>query len=136
MAITCTITAPDVDGEGPTRLQSWMTPVKTFVVPGNPLFVLSRAGKAFEFSFRNQGRWKKNRAFAGYPAVRHPVYGVHLGLVVGLPEQVIHCIGGHSMHGEGALIESSLEGMIVKYCDNSFWRILERAWERRQASSG
>ena len=94
------------------------------------------AGKAFEFSFRNQGRWKKNRAFAGYPAVRHPVYGVHLGLVVGLPEQVIHCIGGHSMHGEGALIESSLEGMIVKYCDNSFWRILERAWERRQASSG
>ena len=49
MAITCTITAPDVDGEGPTRLRSWLTPVKTFVVSGDPLFVLSRAGKAFEF---------------------------------------------------------------------------------------
>ena len=94
------------------------------------------AGKAFEFSHRNQGRWKTNRALAGYPAVRHPVYGVHLGLTVGLPERVVHCIGGHSMNGEGALIESSLEGMIIRYCDNSFWRILERAWERRQASHG
>jgi len=88
------------------------------------------AGKAFEFSARNDARWKANPAVSGFPAIRHPVYGVHLGLVVGLPEAVVHCIGGHSLNGEGALIQSSLETTIVKYCDHSFWRILERAWER------
>ena len=92
------------------------------------------AGKAFEFSPRNEARWKADPAGAGYPAVRHPVYGVHLGYVVGLPEAVIHCIGGHSLNGEGALIKSSLETTIVKYCDHSFWKILERAWERSQAT--
>jgi 23S rRNA maturation-related 3'-5' exoribonuclease YhaM len=90
------------------------------------------AGKAFEFSPRNEARWKTDPAASGYPAVRHPLYGVHLGYVVGLPEAVIHCIGGHSLNGEGALIKSSLETTIVKYCDHSFWRILERAWERSQ----
>jgi hypothetical protein len=92
------------------------------------------AGKAFEFSPRNEARWKADPAGVGYPAVRHPVYGVHLGYVVGLPEAVIHCIGGHSLNGEGALIKSSLETTIVKYCDHSFWKILERAWERSQAT--
>jgi 23S rRNA maturation-related 3'-5' exoribonuclease YhaM len=91
-------------------------------------------GKAFEFSHRNQARWDKNRAFQGFPAIRHPVYGVHLGLVVGLPEQVVHCIGGHSLPGEGALIEASLETTIVKYCDHSFWKILERAWVRKESA--
>jgi HD domain len=90
------------------------------------------AGKAFEFSTRNDARWKANPAISGFPAIRHPVYGVHLGLLVGLPEEVIHCIGGHSLNGEGALIQSSLETTIVKYCDHSFWRILERAWERKK----
>jgi 23S rRNA maturation-related 3'-5' exoribonuclease YhaM len=92
-------------------------------------------GKAFEFSHRNQQRWSDDPARAGYPAIRHPVYGVHLGLVVGLPEAVIHCIGGHSLNGEGALIEPSLETMIVKYCDHSFWKILERAWIRKENAS-
>jgi 23S rRNA maturation-related 3'-5' exoribonuclease YhaM len=90
-------------------------------------------GKAFEFSARNEARWKANPALSGSPSIRHPVYGVHLGLVVGLPEAVVHCIGGHSLNGEGALIQTSLETTIVKYCDHSFWRILERAWERSQA---
>jgi 23S rRNA maturation-related 3'-5' exoribonuclease YhaM len=92
-------------------------------------------GKAFEFSAVNQERWNRDPARSGNPAIRHPVYGVHLGLVVGLPEEVLHCIGGHSVNGEGALIESSLETTIVKYCDHSSWKILERAWERQQASS-
>jgi 23S rRNA maturation-related 3'-5' exoribonuclease YhaM len=91
-------------------------------------------GKAFEFSRHNQARWKANPALSGFPAIRHPVYGVHLGLVVGLPESIVHCIGGHSLPGEGALIQASLETTIVKYCDHSFWKILERAWERRGAS--
>ena len=91
-------------------------------------------GKAFEFSPQNEARWNENRAVAGFPAIRHPVYGVHLGLVVGLPEEVVHCIGGHSLPGEGALIEASLETTIVKYCDHSSWKILERAWLRRESS--
>jgi 23S rRNA maturation-related 3'-5' exoribonuclease YhaM len=92
-------------------------------------------GKAFEFSSQNQTRWSGDPAQAGHPAIRHPVYGVHLGLVVGLPEPVIHCIGGHSLNGEGALIDASLETTIVKYCDHSFWKILERAWIRQNAGS-
>lgn len=91
-------------------------------------------GKAYEFSARNDTRWKAKPSSSGYPAVRHPIYGVHLGFVVGLPEAVIHCIGGHSLNGEGALIQSSLETTIVKYCDHSFWRILERAWERQRTA--
>lgn len=91
-------------------------------------------GKAFEFSQRNERRWKANRGRFGYPAIRHPVYGVHLGLTVGLPEEVIHCIGGHSLNGEGALIEGSLETTIVKYCDHSSWKILERAWIKNSSA--
>jgi putative nucleotidyltransferase with HDIG domain len=91
-------------------------------------------GKAFEFSPHNEARWNSNRAIGGYPAIRHPVYGVHLGLTVGLPEEVVHCIGGHSLPGEGALIEASLETTIVKYCDHSSWKILERAWVRKESS--
>jgi hypothetical protein len=32
------------------------------------------------------------------------------------------------------LIEASLETTIVKYCDHSFWKILDRAWLRAQSS--
>jgi putative nucleotidyltransferase with HDIG domain len=84
-------------------------------------------GKAYEFSERNQERWRRDPTVAGLPAVRHPVYGVHLALKVGLPEAVVHSVGGHSLHGEGALIESGLENTIVKYCDHSFWKILAKA---------
>jgi len=84
-------------------------------------------GKAFEFSPRNRERWDGDRIHTGRPAVRHPVYGVHLGLRAGLPEAVIHCIGGHSLHGEGAFIEASLELRIIQYADIAFWEMLETA---------
>jgi putative nucleotidyltransferase with HDIG domain len=83
-------------------------------------------GKAFEFSPANTARWRANPTAAGNPAIRHPVYGVHLALMVGLPEVVVHSIGAHSLHGEGALIESSLEGACVRYADHTFWKVLER----------
>ncbi|MEZ4522391.1 MAG: HD domain-containing protein [Thermomicrobiales bacterium] len=35
-------------------------------------------GKPFEFSPRNQQRWKNDVGAAGYPAIRHSVYGVHV----------------------------------------------------------
>ncbi len=82
-------------------------------------------GKPFEFSPRNQARWEGNPAAAGYPAIRHSVYGVHIALSVGLPEAVAHTAGAHS--GEGELITRSLENTIVHHADYAYWRILERA---------
>jgi putative nucleotidyltransferase with HDIG domain len=84
-------------------------------------------GKAYEFSPRNRARWDSDQIHAGRPAVRHPVYGVHLGLLAELPEGVIHCIGAHSLHGEGAFVEASLEARIVQYADIAFWEMLETA---------
>jgi putative nucleotidyltransferase with HDIG domain len=84
-------------------------------------------GKAYEFSPRNRARWDADRMHAGRPAVRHPVYGVHLGLRAQLPEGVIHCIGAHSLHGEGSFVEASLEARIVQYADLAFWEMLETA---------
>src|SRR5947208_2864095 len=57
-------------------------------------------GKPWEFSPRNQERWRANPAAVGYPSVRHPAYGVHLALTVGLPEAVVHAAGCHSGEGE------------------------------------
>lgn len=82
-------------------------------------------GKPYEFSPRNQARWRANPAAAGYPAIRHPVYGVHIALTVGLPEAVAHAAGAHS--AEGQHIMRSLENTIVHAADHAFWAILERA---------
>lgn len=82
-------------------------------------------GKPFEFSPKNQERWKKNIAASGYPAIRHSVYGVYCALSVGLPEAVAHTAGAHS--GEGELIKRSLENTVVHYADHAYWWILDRA---------
>jgi len=50
-------------------------------------------GKPFEFSPKNQERWKAKVGASGYPAIRHSVYGVHVALSVGLPEAVAHTAG-------------------------------------------
>jgi len=84
-------------------------------------------GKAYEFSPRNRERWDADAMHTGRPAVRHPVYGVYLGLQAGLPEAVIHCIGAHSLHGEGSFVEASLELRIIQYADIAFWEMLETA---------
>lgn len=82
-------------------------------------------GKPFEFSPANQSRWQANPAISGYPALRHPVYGAHIALTVGLPEAVAHACGGHSAEGENIL--RSLENTIIHYADRAFWRVLARA---------
>jgi putative nucleotidyltransferase with HDIG domain len=82
-------------------------------------------GKPFEFSHKNQQRWMDDPSEAGYPAIRHSVYGVHIALSVGLPEQVAHCCGAHS--GEGELIQRSLETTIVHHADKAWWRIIKSA---------
>jgi putative nucleotidyltransferase with HDIG domain len=82
-------------------------------------------GKPFEYSPRNRARWEADPKKAGYPAIRHPVYGAHIALMVGLPEAVAHAAGGHSAEGER--IERSLENTIIHMADVAFWGILRKA---------
>lgn len=82
-------------------------------------------GKPYEFSPRNQERWKSDVGASGYPAIRHSVYGVHVALTVGLPEAVAHAAGAHSAEGE--LIERSLENTLVHYADGAYWHVMKLA---------
>lgn len=84
-------------------------------------------GKPFEYSPRNQERWRSNPAAAGYPAIRHPAYGVYLTLTVGLPEAVAHTAGAHPTGAEGEFVIRSLENTIVQHADRAFWKMVERA---------
>ena len=81
-------------------------------------------GKPFEFSPANQARWRADPAKVGYPSVRHPAYGVHVALTVGLPEAIVHTAGAHSAEGEN--VERSLENTIVHLADHAYWTILRR----------
>jgi putative nucleotidyltransferase with HDIG domain len=80
-------------------------------------------GKAYEFA--GWERWKKERSRTGSPALRHPVYGAHLALQLGLAEEIVHCIAAHPYMGEGQFVKASLETTIVQYADVAFWKILE-----------
>jgi 23S rRNA maturation-related 3'-5' exoribonuclease YhaM len=80
-------------------------------------------GKAYEYE--HWDRWVQERARTGSPSLRHPAYGAHLALVVGLPEPVVHCIAVHSYLAEGAFVRASLETTIVQYADAAFWTMLE-----------
>jgi putative nucleotidyltransferase with HDIG domain len=89
--------------------------------------LLHDVGKPFEYSPRNQAAWERNPAAAGWPSLRHPIYGAHIALKVGLPESVIHIVGAHSTGGEGDLVIRSLENTIVQFADLAFWKMAERA---------
>ena len=80
-------------------------------------------GKPWEFDPKNQSRWKGAPRAAGFPSIRHPAYGVHICLSVGLPEEVAHMAGAHSAEGE--LVVRSLENTVVHHADHAFWRTLE-----------
>ncbi len=82
-------------------------------------------GKPWEFDPANQARWKASPGAAGWPSIRHPAYGVHICLSVGLPEEVAHMAGAHS--GEGELLVRSLENTILHHADHAFWRIISAA---------
>lgn len=78
-------------------------------------------GKPFEFDPDNRKRWEANPNGAGLPAIRHPAFGVHICLTVGLPEEVAHCAAAHS--GEGELVVRSLENTIIHHVDYAFWNV-------------
>jgi putative nucleotidyltransferase with HDIG domain len=78
-------------------------------------------GKVFEYDPVRTTVWRKQPQAAGYPSIRHPIYGVHLGLAVGLPETVLHIIAAHAK--EGALVRRSLENTLISVVDRLFWEI-------------
>jgi putative nucleotidyltransferase with HDIG domain len=78
-------------------------------------------GKPWEFDPENRRRWEGAPRRAGLPSIRHPAFGVHVCLSVGLPEEIAHCAAAHS--GEGELLVRSLENTIVHHADYAFWGI-------------
>jgi hypothetical protein len=82
-------------------------------------------GKPYEMSLRNQARWQADTATYGYPAIRHPGYGIHVALMAKLPEVVAHTAGYHSM--EGDWVKRSLLAMIVNFADYGYWHLVDRA---------
>lgn len=79
-------------------------------------------GKPWEFDPLNRARWEEDPRKVGKPSIRHPAYGVHICLTVGLPEDVAHIALAHS--AEGKLITRSTECAIVHHADHTFWRVL------------
>ena len=84
--------------------------------------LLHDVGKAWEFDPVNRKRWKASQRHFGRPSIRHPAYGAHICLTVGLPEEIAHIAMAHS--GEGELLLRSLECMIVHQADYTFWNTL------------
>lgn len=80
-------------------------------------------GKVWEFDPENVARWKANPRAVGMPSLRHPGYGIHICLTMGLPEAVAHMAAAHS--GEGELLVRSLENTILHQADYTFWRVVE-----------
>ena len=78
-------------------------------------------GKPFEFDPENRKRWEASPYAAGLPAIRHPAFGVHICLTVGLPEEVAHCAAAHSREGE--FVVRSLENTIIHHVDYAFWNV-------------
>ena len=83
--------------------------------------LLHDVGKAWEFDPENRRRWDGDRSQTGSPALRHPVYGAHICIAVGLPEEIAHIALGHSY--EGDLMQRSLECLIVHRADHMWWSI-------------
>lgn len=78
-------------------------------------------GKAWEFDPENRARWTADGSQAGYPSLRHPAYGAHVCITVGLPEEIVHIAMAHSAEGE--LLKRSLECLIVHRADHLWWSI-------------
>ena len=78
-------------------------------------------GKPYEFDPSNRARWQADPADSGSPTFRHSVFGMHVCLTVGLPEEVAHIAVGHSF--EGLHMGVSAECMIVRQADHGWWHV-------------
>ncbi|MEP9380393.1 HD domain-containing protein [Aquabacter sp. CN5-332] len=79
-------------------------------------------GKPYEYDPVKQARRKAQPSKAGWPIFRHPPYGMHVCLTVGLPDEVAQIALGHSYEGE--VLARSPECTIVHYADKSYWQTL------------
>lgn len=88
-------------------------------------------GKPFEFAPHNRERWDRDPGAYGRPSLRHPTYGAHIALVIGMPEEIVNTCGYHSP--EGRFIDRSLAATVVHYADDAYWFTLEVAknWETK-----
>jgi len=76
-------------------------------------------GKTWEADPVNEERWRKQPDRYGDPSLRHSVYGAHVCMTVGLPEEISHIALGHSLEGE--FIGLSTECFIVRQADVAWW---------------
>ncbi|WP_431282482.1 HD domain-containing protein [Humitalea sp. 24SJ18S-53] len=83
--------------------------------------LLHDVGKAWEFEPANRARWTTDPSANGSPSLRHPVYGAHICIAVGLPESIAHIALAHSMEGEHLI--RGLECLIVQRADHLWWSI-------------
>ncbi len=79
-------------------------------------------GKPYEYDPVKQASRKAQPSKAGWPIFRHPPYGMHVCLTVGLPDEVAQIALGHSYEGE--VLVRSPECTIVHYADKSYWQTL------------
>jgi putative nucleotidyltransferase with HDIG domain len=87
--------------------------------------LLHDVGKPFEFDPVNRKRWQADPRRAGFPSIRHSVYGAYVTLSVGLPIEIVHAVGAHSW--EGRFEEKSTAREIVAESDLAFWEIINAA---------
>ncbi len=78
-------------------------------------------GKPYEFDPANRARWQAAPGGSGSPTFRHSVFGMHVCLTVGLPEEVAHIAVGHSF--EGQYMGVSAECTIVRQADHAWWHL-------------
>jgi len=78
-------------------------------------------GKAWECDPANQARWRADASAAGRPSLRHPVYGAHICLLAGLPEEIAHIAACHSPEGDN--VKRSLECIVVHEADVAWWKV-------------
>ncbi|SFI13818.1 hypothetical protein SAMN05216304_1011050 [Bosea sp. OK403] len=65
--------------------------------------------------------WAATPADSGFPTFRHSVFGMHVCLTVGLPDEVAHTAVGHSFEGQHMGV--SAECTIVRQADHGWWHV-------------
>lgn len=59
-----------------------------------------------------------------YQIARHPVWGLYVAMVAGMPEHVVHIIASHSFEGDFLL--RSPEAWLVRQADHIWWHYIGR----------
>ncbi|MGG5824033.1 HD domain-containing protein [Falsiroseomonas sp. HW251] len=83
--------------------------------------LLHDVGKPWEFDTGNRRRWEGDPSATGLPSLRHSVYGAHICIAVGLPEEIAHIALGHSYEGDQLI--RSLECLVVHRADQLWWAL-------------